>query len=208
MGQRGLGVKKLLATILLIGCLLFPVNVLSLDRCNEYRQDERIQHTKYFGLGFPYWYGVAQLQQESCCRAGVTAFDAGMGISQFMPKTAQYINSLMGENLNPYNPEEAIKMQAFYMYRIHKNENFIKTKNLWADYQIYNGGGGNLKKEYIRAGKIPDWDLMKAKCTRGKVLLKNGTYLYFCDVNYSYSLQVYKYGKIYKIGSDGNWYFW
>ena len=121
----------------------------ALDRCEAHIKDVRVEHTKYFGIQFPYWYGVAQLKTESACRTNITAFDAGQGIAQFMPKTAQYIQSLMGEALDPYNPRQAIRMQAFYMNRIHRTENW--TDRLWISYQIYNGGKGTLYKEYQRA---------------------------------------------------------
>lgn len=187
---------KLKILVILI-VLLVPSIPHSLDRCLNYKIDERVQSTKYFGLNFPYQYGIGQLKQESCCRADITAFDAGQGIAQFMPATSKYIQSLMGENLNPYNPEQAIKMQNFYMYRIHSKENFVNNKPLWIDYQIYNGGGGTLKKEYIRAGKIGDWDKMKAQCQRKVITLKSGKLLKMCDVNYDYSQRIFKYGNQY-----------
>jgi hypothetical protein len=170
------------------------------DRCEMLVQEVRVQHFKYFGLAFPYWYGVGQLKQESACRTTVTAFDMGMGVAQMMPKTSQYIQSLMGEKLDPYNPKQAIRMQAFYMHRIHTKENW--TGMLWSSYQIYNGGAGTLKAEYNRAGKIADWDLMKLSCQRKKLQFKWGV-LDLCEVNYDYSKKVEKYGNLYRRGPDG-----
>jgi hypothetical protein len=183
---------------LLIASAAYPM-----DRCQQFIQPVRVEHTKYFGLGFPYWYGVAQLKQESCCRARVTAFDAGMGVAQFMPKTSQYIQSLIGEKLDPYKPKQAIRMQAFYMSRIHAKENW--SKKLWIDYQIYNGGRGTLYKEYTKAA-ILDWDKMKSFCQRKKIKMKWGT-LDLCEVNYDYSKKIYKYSALYKRGADG-FVFW
>jgi hypothetical protein len=132
---------------ILYGWLIFifiAAPVFATDRCTSFIRPVRVEHTKYFGIQFPWWYGVGQLKQESCCRESVTAFDAGMGVAQFMPKTSQYIQSLMGEKLNPYNAKQAIRMQAFYMHRIHTAENW--TPLLWIDYQIYNGGKPLLYK--------------------------------------------------------------
>jgi hypothetical protein len=168
------------------------------DRCINYIQPVRVQHIKYFGLQYPYWYGVGQLKQESCCRATVTAFDAGQGIAQFMPKTSQYIQSLMGETLNPYNPNHAIKMQAYYMSLIHQKENWNVA--LWLDYQIYNGGRKQLFNEFLKA-KIVNWNAMKAQCQRKKIKMKWGV-LDLCEVNYDYSQKVYKYGNQYRRGAD------
>lgn len=171
----------------------------ALDRCESLVKDVRVEHTKYFGIQFPYWYGVGQLKQESACRTNVTAFDAGQGVAQFMPKTAQYVQALMGETLDPYNPKQAIRMQAFYMNRIHRLENW--TGRLWTSYQIYNGGKGTLFKEYQRA-EILDWDLMKTACQRKKIQMKWGI-LDLCEVNYDYSKKVEKYGNQYRRGADG-----
>jgi hypothetical protein len=179
--------------------LLYAVPAFAADRCVAYVRDVRIQHTKYFGIQYPYWYSVGQLRQESNCRSNVTAFDAGMGLAQFMPKTSQYIQSLMGEKLNPYNPKHAIRMQAFYMNRIHKTENW--TDRLWVSFQIYNGGAGTLAAESRRAGAT-DWTLMRQQCQRKKIQMKWGV-LDLCEVNYDYSKKVEKYGNQYRRGSDG-----
>jgi len=169
------------------------------DRCVSHVQDVRVQHIKYFGLMYPWHYGVGQLRQESNCRASVTAFDAGQGVAQFMPKTARYIQSLMGEALDPYNPKHAIRMQAFYMNRIHTRENW--TDRLWVSYQIYNGGAGTLKAESRRAGAT-DWTLMRQACQRKKIQMKWGV-LDLCEVNYDYSKKIEKYGNQYRRGPDG-----
>ena len=171
----------------------------ALDRCEALVQNVRIEHTRYFGFQFPYWYGVGQLKQESTCRTDVTAFDSGQGVAQFMPKTAQYVQALMGEALDPYNPHQAIRMQAFYMNRIHTKDNW--SGHLWIAYQIYNGGRSALYNEFQRA-QLLDWDLMKMCCQRKKIQMKWGI-LYLCVVNYDYSKKVEKYGNQYRRGIDG-----
>ena len=183
----------------LIAILLFAAPAGAVDRCNSLIKDVRVQHTKYFGVQFPYWYGVGQLKQESACRGKVTAFDAGQGVAQFMPKTSLYIQSLMKEKLNPYNIQQAIRMQAFYMRRIHTVENW--TGSLWVSYQIYNGGAGTLRAESQRAGET-DWSLMRQECHRKKIQMKWGV-LDLCEVNYSYSVNVGKFGNQYRRGADG-----
>lgn len=188
---------QLVVKILIL--VLLAVPGYALDRCEALVQNVRVQHFKYFGLAFPYWYSVSQLNTESACRTTITAGDGGRGVAQFMPKTSQYIQSLMGEKLDPYNSRDAIKMQAFYMYRIHTKENW--TDKLFIDFQTYNGGRSLLYKEYQRAG-IVDWDLMRLECKRNKVQFKWGV-LDFCEVNYSYSQKIYKGGQKYRRGVDG-----
>jgi len=186
--------------IFVISLTIYCGNSHAVDRCNDYVIDVRNAHIMYLGPDYPYWYGLGQLRQESRCR-NVSAWDGGQGIAQFMPKTAESIEKLMGENLSPNNPEQAVKMQAFYMSYIQKKENWTKDKLLWISYQTYNGGRKNLYSEYLRAGKL-DHDSMRSVCKRKVAKLKSGQLLDFCDVNYEYSLNIYKYGQVFKKGED------
>ena len=189
--------KSALILIFIFGLLVAPS--WAADRCVSFIPDVRNAHLKYFGPAFPWKYGVGQLKQESACRAGVKAFDGGMGVAQFMPKTSQYIQSLMKESLNPYNPKDATRMQAFYMARIYKTEN--PHKKVWWSYQVYNGGASLLKKEATRAGKV-DHQAMRAVCKRKVITLKSGALLDFCSVNYEYSERIFRYGKQYGSSVD------
>jgi hypothetical protein len=173
------------------------------DRCRDYVPDVRRAHVRYLGLSYPWWYGVGQLKQESGCRASVTAFDQGQGIAQFMPKTSAEIQQAMNEKLNPYNPEHATRMQAFYMRQLHRQN---PDGRLCWNYQAYNGGWTNLKREATRAG-IWDWTAMKAQCRRKIIPLGNGLGLDLCAVNYDYPIRVYRYGDAYRLGVD-QWRFW
>lgn len=39
----------------------------------------------FIGLEAPTHFLMGQIEQESACKSGVTAFDGGMGLAQFMP---------------------------------------------------------------------------------------------------------------------------
>ena len=182
--------------VLIIALFLATDTVYGLDRCEGLIGDVKTASARYFGPTFPWHYSVGQLRAESNCKSSVTAFDGGMGVAQFMPKTSKYIQSLMGEALDPYNSQHAVKMQAFYLARIHSKENW--TKKLFVSYQIYNGGAGNLRAEYNRAGKIVDWDKMRQACKRKVITLKSGALLDFCTVNYDYPVRIEKYARPYK----------
>lgn len=195
-------IKVIIVLNIIIFLILLKLGF-SADRCQSFVTSVRVEHIKQFGLTFPWHYGVGQLMQESNCRATITAFDAGMGVAQFMPKTSTYIQGLMGEKLDPYNPKQAIRMQAFYMKRINTIENW--SKSLFVSYQIYNGGKGALYSEYKRAGVL-DWNSMRKVCQRKKIQFKWGV-LDLCDVNYDYSKKIEKYGGLYRIGPD-QWEFW
>ena len=190
---------RVILILFIILFLAIPVN--ALDRCESLKRMVRLEHTKYFGLQYPYWYGIGQLKQESACRTTVTAFDAGQGVAQFMPKTEQYIESLMGEKLDPYNPQHAIRMQAFYMHRIHTKESW--TDRLWVSYQIYNSGRTVLYNEFVRAGRILDWTKMKGACKRKVLVTPSGYVLDLCVSGYDYSKKIEKYGNQYRSCLDG-----
>jgi hypothetical protein len=183
---------------------IFASPVFALERCNQYKREVRLQHWIYWGTTYPYQYGVGQLQQESGCRSSVTAFDAGQGVAQFMPRTEEYCEKFLGP-LNMYNTKHAIKAQAWYMRKIH-NENWDGA--LWITYQIYNGGATNLRKEYQRAG-VSNHSIMRTVCHRKVITLKSGRKLDFCEVNYDYSKKVFTYGNRYSILTNvSKWRYW
>ena len=187
---------------LIINFIAGEVLPASVDRCAQYAQIERTQHWRYFGLRFPYWYGLGQARQESNCRSNVTAFDAGMGLTQFMPATWRGMEKHLGK-LDPYNPEHSIKAQAWYMSQLQK-ENWDGA--LWLTYCFYNSGSGTMRSEHKRAG-ITDYNAMKAVCKRKVLILKSGEKLDLCRVGYDYPKQIFKYGQRYKIYPD-EWRYW
>jgi len=189
--------------------LLLPLQVLALDRCNDFIPDVRAAHARYWGYDYPWIYGLAQLRQESACRSNVTAFDAGMGVAQFMPATAKEIKKQMGQpDFDPYNPEHATKMQAFYMHKLH-GQNNLPDQKLWITYMFYNSGPGTVKKEYNRVGVV-DWEKMRETCKRKVLTLKNGKKLDLCDVGYDYPVRIYNYSKDYRKYNPtySKWKFW
>jgi hypothetical protein len=195
--------------ILFLAILIASVtDAFALNRCKQYIPEIRKWNEHYFGFNYPYHYAVGQAQQESNCRGDVTSFDGGEGLFQFTGSTKNWTREQMHESLNFYNPSNAIKAGAWYMSRIHKG-NIDPQKLLFLDYMSYNGGAGNVKKEYINAGCPPACYLnMKAVCKRKTITLKNGSPLSFCKVAYDYPLQVYKYGLQYKTFSYPDYRFW
>ena len=204
MQKRGKKYVLWLAIFLVISFIaIFSSNAFALERCNQYSHDVRIQHWTYFNTNYPWQYGVGQLQQESGCRSQITSFDLGRGIAQFMPRTEEYCERVLGP-LNMYNPRHAIKAQAWYMSKIHK-ENWDGA--LWITYQIYNGGSTNLRNEYNRAG-VTNHGIMRTYCHRKIITLKSGSKLDFCEVNYDYSKKIFKYGNTYRTLSVSKWRYW
>ncbi len=189
--------------IVLFLLLMHPNKSFSIDRCQNYVTDIRIQHWKYFGVGFPYEYGVGQAKVESNCRADTIAFDKGMGLTQFMPATWKDVEKHIGY-LDPYNPENSIRAQAWYMYKLHKSN---WDGRLFLTYMFYNSGIEIVKKEYLKVG-ITDYNRMKTICKRKVIILKNGKELNLCNVGYDYPVKIYNYAKQYGSMKNNRWRYW
>lgn len=175
-----------------------PVAEQKVDRCAKHVQDVRREHFKFFGIDYPYWYGVGQLKQESGCRADAVSFDGGRGIAQFMPLTEREVEGVLKADVDLMNPKHAIMAQACYMAKIHKSN---WDGRLWLTYCFYNSGIGTMKKEYVAAGVL-DYERMRAACKRKVLVLKSGATLDLCKVGYDYPKQVYAYASPYRLFKD------
>ncbi len=188
--------RRLFTLTLLLGSLLYGS---STQRCQSYTQEVRRAHWTQFGVDYPYWYGVGQLHQESGCRDIVSRDGVGsQGLAQITWRWHKETLQKHGIKSLDAIPDQ-LKAQAILMRQM-----WVQKYGLWVTYQVYNGGGYVLK-EINRAG-IENWELAKAQCRRGQSCF---TYpsgkmecVSNCEINYDYSVKVYRYGKLYAIGSD------
>jgi hypothetical protein len=172
-----------------------------IGRCISLEPAIRKAHFYYFGLNFPFWYSVAQAEKESQCRHNITSTDGNKseGFSQIT-------YSLWKDKLQKADIPEITsipnhaKAQAFinkYYY------DRIICKRLWAMYQAYNGGL-LINKELQNSC---NWSKAYKSCRRKNVCVwktKEGCKQYrnACDINYEYSVLIYKLGQKYKKGTD------
>lgn len=219
--------KKILGIILLL--ILIPIQSIALDRCKEFVPDIRSFGIQYNGLDFPWWYNVGCAMTESSCRGDVTSFDSGYGLYQFTGKTGVLKELQRYIPVDPYNTHSSIRAQSYYIMLIRtkkfKNTNLTignkrkvhpkayveKCGNNLADVFRYYNAGYWFFYESERGGFVCDNKEMKKYCVRGGTWVgsgKNRKYLNFCDVNYSYPEKVYNYSQPYKMGIDGQrfWY--
>lgn len=97
------------------------------------------------GLGAPVPMFAAQIEQESGWRPGVTAWDNGRGLAQFMDPTAETIVRLYPElgQADPYNPAWAIRAMVRYDAWLWKQVKGADACNRWAAaLKGYNAGVG------------------------------------------------------------------
>lgn len=177
----------------------------SLQRCQLYIHDVRRAHWSQFGVGYPYQYGVGQLVQESGCR-NILSRD-GVG-SEGLPQITYrwWSKELSRHGVHGVSAiSDQLKAQAIIMKVLHEPK-----YGLWATYQKYNGGGLVLK-EINRAG-VENWEKAKANCKRGQSCF---TYpsakkecVSNCEINYDYSVKVWKYGGQYGTQTTDQYRYW
>lgn len=196
--------KLLAATLLLLAYLLFPERAYPLERCNDYARDVRTAHFQYFGIDYPWWYGVAQLQKESNCR-NVLSKD---GVGSEGPAQITYRiwkNPLTKEGIPEVRTRKNhLRAQAFINYDCWKQAERAGYPALWVAMQIYNGGGLVLK-ELNRSGDF-SWQAARDACRRKNITFSNGQVRNACDINYEYSKILFKYADKYRIGSESEKY--
>lgn len=193
----------------LVYILLFLCVTLLADRCDNYKRDVRKAHYYVFGVDFPYWYGIAQLKQESNCRDILSRDGIGsQGLAQITYRWWQkFLNEKGIKNI------DSIKNQLLAQAYIMKNSKAqAYSSHMWVWYQVYNGGGlvnKEIKRARLDLGirEVPH-EIARTYCNRKNITFSNGQTINACDINYEYSENIYKYAQKYKLFSDGKYIFW
>lgn len=126
----------------------------------QYRHELTREAQFVFGLRAPVPMFAAQIEQESSWRAGVTAWDNGRGLAQFMDSTARAIVKEYPElgEPDPYNPRWAIRaMVRLNQYNFERVQG-IDTCHQWgAALKAYNAGLGWVLKAQQLAKEPGRW---------------------------------------------------
>jgi len=159
-----------------------------------------IREARFFGgMDAPAHEFMAQIEQESRCNEGVTAFDGGAGLGQFMPRTAEWIHGRktalreLSDAAAPYDPKWAIRALVLYDLDLYSQ---VLCPSWWNAYRAYNGGAGQLNREIRRAGSC-DRQAVEAACRRRVIETKWGP-LDLCRVNCDYPRQIRARSEKYK----------
>lgn len=207
--------KKIKIFLILFFCL-FSTNIKSeiisiKDNCLKLYKNVKSSHEWLFGISYPAYFNLAQLKKETNC-IWLTSKDGfgSVGYAQITPKFWQSEFEKM--NIKDYKIKDSFDHFKAHAY-INKNaydsitklclDNQTKTKKLWAAFQGYNGSPFTLNKE-IEKAKVCIYEESKKQCNRGIMCVwydKDGKtckqYRDRCDINYSYSIIIYKYGLEY-----------
>lgn len=176
----------------------------SIQRCQSYVQEVRKAHFSQFGVDYPYQYGVGQLVQESGCRNILSLDGVGSeGLPQITYRLWQKPLKAKGVASIKAIPDQ-LKAQAIIMKSVYQSK-----YGLWVTYQVYNGGGLVIK-EINRAGG-ENWVKAKDQCRRGQSCFTwkgQRSCRSNCDINYEYSVLVYKYGEKYASVRSSKYRYW
>jgi soluble lytic murein transglycosylase-like protein len=126
----------------------------------KYRADLTREAHFVFGLGAPIDYLAGQIQQESGWRPGITAWDNGRGLAQFMDPTAQWVSERYQElgKPQPYNPLWAIRaMTRLDAYNLGRVAADTPCDQWGAALKAYNAGLGYVLRAQKQSRAPGKW---------------------------------------------------
>jgi len=134
---------------------------------------------------------MGQLEQESRCVVDIRAYDGGMGLAQFMPKTAEWLHEQepelqkLFEKPAPYDPLWSIRAMILYDRWLYPR---TSCTGWYFAFRAYNGGIGNINREISQAGCCKK-ATVESYCNRaGK----------FCEWNIEYPYKIFQKAEKYR----------
>lgn len=171
------------------------------DRCLRLKEITKKAHVDLLGKDYPWWYGLGLMRAETNCR-WVKSLDGhgSVGYAQITPK---FLDNVLRPLFPDYDKE--FSTDHFYALAYLTGLELRRACRLWQVYQAYNGG--SLVYRECRRAQSCEWQECKKECRRRDVcvwMTKDGCRQYrnACDINYSYSQKVYKFGQAYREGED------
>jgi len=171
------------------------------DRCLRLKEITKKAHVDLLGKDYPWWYGLGLMRAETNCR-WVKSLDGhgSVGYAQITPK---FLDSVLRPLFPDYDKE--FSSHHFYALAYLTGLELRRACRLWQVYQSYNGG--SLVYKECRRARSCEWQECKKECRRKDVcvwMTKDGCRQYrnACEINYSYSQKVYKFGQVYREGED------
>ncbi len=136
---------------------LFVSDCNAVDRCLKYYSRVIREARLHISIDAPAHYFMGQIEQESRCNEGITAFDGGMGLGQFMPETAEWIQKKemtlrdIAVQPLPYDPQWSIRALILYDRWLYKS---TACPGWYYAFRAYNGGVGLMNREIWKAGTL------------------------------------------------------
>jgi soluble lytic murein transglycosylase-like protein len=176
-----------------------PSDCSSIERCKKYMPTVIREARYHIGMTAPVHYFMGQIEQESRCNEGATAFDGGMGLGQIMPETAKELHRKYPElrelAFNPYDPKWNIRAMVLYDRACYRE---VLCQDWYFAFRAYNGGVGNINRE-INIAKTCNYQDVEKVCKRGKNVGAYGnTPLNLCKVNIEYPYKIFERARKYE----------
>lgn len=130
------------------------------DPCVPFQATLTREAQAVYGLNAPIPMFAGQIKQESACRPGVTAWDNGRGLAQFMDGTSKQIVATFPElgPANPYNAQWAIRALVRYDGWIYKRMKGNTPCDTWAAaLKGYNAGPGYVMRAQAKSPTPGVW---------------------------------------------------
>ena len=162
----------LLLALLLAGCSTPPPPLVLAAQADEfdsapptarkYRATMTREDRLAFGLNAPIPVLAAQIHQESNWNEQARSGVGAQGLAQFMPATARDFPDERGE-VQPYNPDWALRAQARYMKRLWDAVRYADDCNrVGGALASYNGGlGWHNKRQALAATPGDYWNAVR-----------------------------------------------
>jgi soluble lytic murein transglycosylase-like protein len=122
------------------------------------------------GVNVRYWL-MSQVVQESRANANAVSPVGAIGIAQFMPRTAKWVEKrvkklypvLFKDGFNPHNVEQSIVAQVWYMNYLYSKWHAERTDadRLMLAMASYNAGLGSIIKAQKVANGARNWFVIK-----------------------------------------------
>lgn len=143
--------KKII--LLLLCCFIVPnlVQAKNIPSLAIKYKAELIRSARYeWGLNAPVAVFAAQIHTESNWNTNAKSPVGAIGLSQFMPKTADWLPQVMPQikKANPYNPEWSIRALCAYNHYLYKKlQGNTEYERMAFTLSAYNGGIGWVIKD-------------------------------------------------------------
>jgi len=129
------------------------------DGANRYKRDLIRFWRAEWGIQAPTAAAAAQVHQESAWRADARSWVGPPGLTQFMPRTADWMIEVFGDRIGtegPLDPRWALRAQAAYMRHLFDQIDALDRCEQFAfALSAYNGGLGWVLRRKARSA-VPD----------------------------------------------------
>jgi soluble lytic murein transglycosylase-like protein len=171
----------------------------SINRCLKYWPQVIRESRYHVGMDAPAHDFMGQIETESNCIANVIGITGDIGLGQFTPGTARWLQTKekglreISATAQPQNPRWAIRALILYDKYLYEN---VDCQDWHYAFRAYNGGMEIINREIARAASC-EYKAVEACCKRKVIQTRSGK-LSFCKVNINYPYKIRAAGAKYQ----------